>query len=130
MKKLSIALIFFVTVSVSAFAQSRNGGERFTPEQRAEMQTKRMTEQLNLNEEQQKQVLALNLERNKKAAEVSRENSTQFREIFQNYNKELNLILTPEQQEKLKEARSKRRGPREGMRRGGRPDNRPAKPQK
>ncbi len=130
MKKLSIALIFFVTVSVSAFAQSRNGGERFTPEQRAEMQTKRMTEQLNLNEEQQKQVLALNLERNKKAAEVSRENSTQFREIFQNYNKELNLILTPEQQEKLKVARSKRRGPREGMRRGGRPDNRPAKPQK
>lgn len=130
MKKLSIALIFFVTVSVSAFAQSRNGGERFTPEQRAEMQTKRMTEQLNLNEEQQKQVLALNLERNKKAAEVSRENSTQFREIFQNYNKELNLILTPEQQEKLKEARSERRGPREGMRRGGRLDNRPAKPQK
>lgn len=130
MKKLSIALIFFVTVSVSAFAQSRNGGERFTPEQRAEMQTKRMTEQLNLNEEQQKQVLALNLERNKKAAEVSRENSTQFREIFENYNKELNLILTPEQQEKLKEARSERRGPREGMRRGGRPDNRLAKPQK
>lgn len=88
------------------------------PEKRAEMQTKRMTEELGLNEDQQKKVLALNIERTKKSQEMGQAEASKRKEIREAYIKELNAILTPEQQEKLKNAQSEGRGPREHGARG------------
>ncbi len=119
MKKSIVALLFFVTISAGAFAQERRGGgERMSPEKRAEMQTKRMTEQLGLNDDQQKKVLALNVERTKKSQELGQAEASKRQEIREAYVKELNTILTPEQQEKLKNAQSEGRGPRDGAARG------------
>ncbi len=115
MKKSIVALLFFVTVSAGAFAQERRGGgERMTPEKRAEMQTKRMTEELGLNEDQQKKVLALNIERTKQSQELGQAEASKRKEIREAYVKELNTILTTEQQEKLKNAQKEGRGPRDG----------------
>lgn len=129
MKRSIIALLFLVTISAGAFAQDRRGGgEKMSPEKRAEMQTKRMTEQLGLNDDQQKKVLALNIERTKKSQEMGQAEASQRKEIREAYVKELNTILTAEQQEKLKNAQSEGRGPRDGAARG-RKGGKGAKPQ-
>ena len=130
MKKIIVALVFLAASAAGVSAQERRGGgERLTPEKRAEMQTKRMSEELGLNEDQQKKLLALHVERNKKAYEAGKEGVEKRREINEAYTKELNTILTPEQQEKLKEARKEGRNGREGMRRGGKQGKKPAGPQ-
>ncbi len=129
MKKSIVALLFFVTISAGAFAQERRGGgEKMTPEKRAEMQTKRMTEQLGLNEDQQKKVLALNVERTKKSQELGQAEASRRKEMREAYVNELNTILTSEQQEKLKNARHEGRGPRDGATRS-RKDGKGPKPQ-
>lgn len=131
MRKAIVAVIFLMTISVGAFAQGRGGQrERISPEKRAEMQTKRMTDELGLTEDQQKKVLALNVDRNKKAEEIGREDAEKRKEVRETYTKELNGVLTPEQQEKLKAVQKEGRGPREaGQTRGGRQGKRPSKPQ-
>ena len=130
MKKSIIALFVFAVISSGAFAQERQGGgERMNPEKRAEMQTKRMTEKLGLTEEQQKKVLALNVERTKKSQELGQAEASKRKEIRESYAKELNAILTPEQQEKLKAAQAEGRGHRDGGTRGRR-DGRGSKVQK
>lgn len=113
MKNLIVALVIMIAVSTASIAQGRRGGgERMPPEKRAEMQTKRMTEELGLNADQQQKLLALNTERIKKSQELGREETEKRREIREGYEKDLKAILTPEQQEKLKEARREGRGPR------------------
>lgn len=130
MKKVIATLIVLVSISAGAIAQGRGGqGERMNPEQRAEFQTKRMTEQLELTEEQQKKVLALNVERNKTAMESGRDEASKRQEAREAYVKELNSILTPEQQEKLKSASNEGRGQRDGSRGGQQQGRRPSRPQ-
>ena len=58
----------FAFASITAFAQRPDANA--TPEQRAEAQTKTMTENLKLSDDQQKQVYALNLDRSKKMQEL------------------------------------------------------------
>lgn len=136
MRKSIVAVIFFMAMSVGVFAQGRGGGfERMSPEQRAEMQTKRLTESLSLTADQQKKVLALNLDRIKKSEQLGREEGDKRKELRETYDKELNAILTEEQKVKMNEQREKmkanqqeRRGPRDGApSRGGRPEK-PKKP--
>lgn len=74
-----------------------------TPEERAAMQTKRMTDQLSLTTDQQKQVEELTLRQanaNKKLAETAKADREE-------YNNELKKILTPDQAKKWEENRSK-----------------------
>jgi Spy/CpxP family protein refolding chaperone len=129
MKQAILAVLFFVTISVGAHAQGRGGqGERMSSEKRAEMQTQRMKEQLGLTDEQQKKVLALHVERNKKFETASREDESKRKEMREAYVKDLNAILTPEQQVKLKEIQKDGRGAREGANNRSREERRPSKP--
>lgn len=118
MKKVIIALFFLAAVSAGAYAQQKGPREKFDPEKRAEIQTKKMSEELGLNDDQHKKLLALNVERNKKSYELGKEEAAKRKEIRETYVKELDTILTPEQKEKLKSARKE--GRREGFKgRGG-----------
>ena len=65
MKK--VLLLTFAMISLSAMAQEKQKSERphYTPEQRATLQTKKMTLALDLSTTQQDQVLALELEQAK-----------------------------------------------------------------
>ncbi len=124
MKKMMLGLVLLFTTA-AAFAQQRGEGrQQATPEQRAEMQTKRITEQLGLNEEQQKKVLALNLERGKQLQATQQAGNENRRELMAKYNEDLNALLTPEQQEKLKASRAemRQRGPRNDQQRPARPE--------
>jgi protein CpxP len=102
MRKGILALILTLASFVT-FAQGRNSD--MTPEKRAENQTKTMTERLDLSDEQQKQVYALNLARVQKMQEL-RESQTQdrsqMRASMETFNTEIAKILTVEQQEKYK----------------------------
>lgn len=118
MRKGLIALILTLT-SFATFAQ-RQGSET-TPEQRAENQTKTMTERLDLSDEQQKQVYALNLARVQKMQEMrdsQTQDRSQMRASMETFNTEIAKILTVEQQEKYKTMLEDRRnnggrGPRD-----------------
>jgi periplasmic protein CpxP/Spy len=98
MKKVLLAMMMMMAVSAGTFAQS-NRGANATPEQRAENQTQRMTEQLGLTDQQQKQVYALNLSRSQHM-EAMRQDRMDMRGYQETYRKELMTILTPEQQQK------------------------------
>lgn len=110
MKKGLIA-IFMAMVSMTAFAQRQDSNA--TPEQRAENQTKMMTESLKLTDDQQKQVYTLALARVNKMQELraaGTQDRTQMRASMETFNTEINKILTPEQQEKYKADQAERRG--------------------
>lgn len=67
-------LAMTMTVAVAANAQDKKHlREHFKPEQRAELQAKRMTLALDLNEKQQKEVQTLLLENGKARAEYRRQ---------------------------------------------------------
>jgi hypothetical protein len=61
----NLILVIALTLSSLTFAQNRNGSE-MSPEQQAEIQTKRLTLDLDLNSNQQKEVKAIILEQAKK----------------------------------------------------------------
>lgn len=61
----NLILVIALTLSSLTFAQNRKGSE-MTPEQQAEIQTKRLTLDLDLNSNQQKEVKAIILEQAKK----------------------------------------------------------------
>lgn len=132
MKKVILASIMML-FCLGAFAQRGD----VTPEDRAKRQTQRLTEQLSLNADQEKQVLALNLDRVKKmeearaAGNATSNNREAFQAAQEEYTKKLNAILTAEQQEKYKKMQEEMRqrggrqnGPRGGQGAGeGRPQN-------
>lgn len=67
MKKLILAMALVMTTLT--FAQDRKGrgaGEKLTPEQQTELQVKRMTLELDLDEKQQKEIKTILLEQAKK----------------------------------------------------------------
>lgn len=109
MKKLLIAAVL-TFAGFTSFAQRPNDNR--TPEQRAEAQTKSLTESLKLNEDQQKQIYTLNLERMKQMAEM-RESGAPDREkmraSMEAYNTAVSKVLTPEQQEAYKKEMEQRR---------------------
>jgi len=110
MKK-GLFAILLAFASFTAFAQRPDANA--TPEQRAEAQTKNMTESLKLTEDQQKQVYTLNLERGKQMMEMRNSQNPdreKMRESMETYNTAINKILTPEQQESYKKMMEERRG--------------------
>ncbi|REA62711.1 hypothetical protein DSL64_07245 [Dyadobacter luteus] len=109
MKKVLIATVL-TFAGLTSYAQRPNDNR--TPEQRAEAQTKSLTESLKLNDDQQKQIYTLNLERVKQMTEM-RESGTPDREkmraSMEAYNTAVNKVLTPEQQEVYKKEMEQRR---------------------
>jgi Spy/CpxP family protein refolding chaperone len=108
--KRGIIAIMMVFASMTAFAQRDMA--KMTPEARAENQTKTLTENLKLTEEQQKKVYNLNLSRAQKMEEMRKSKDadrTKMKESMEAYNTELSKVLTPEQQEKYKTAMKERR---------------------
>lgn len=110
MKKLILIPILLV-VALSSQAQDRKHQrdavkrsiEQVTPEQRADITTKRLTEQLSLTKEQQEKIHQLSLEQAKqhaKQVEARKAESIKNRE-------EIEKVLTPEQRAKWNEAKSK-----------------------
>jgi protein CpxP len=118
MKKVLIALML-TFVGINSIAQRQEDNR--TPEQRAEAQTKSLTESLKLNEDQQKQVYALNLDRVKQMVEMRNgqsPNREKMRESMEAYNTALAKVLTPEQQEAYKKQMEERRSRGGGRQRG------------
>ncbi|TLV01246.1 DUF4890 domain-containing protein [Dyadobacter luticola] len=109
--------------SMTAFAQRGDSG--MTPEARAENQTKTLTENLKLSDDQKKQVYDLSLARAKKMQEMrdsQKMDREQMRASMETFNTEIAKILTVEQQEKYKtmlEDRRNNRGGGNGGPRGG-----------
>ncbi|HSI12742.1 MAG TPA: hypothetical protein VK961_11900 [Chthoniobacter sp.] len=101
-----------------AGARKGGGAARFSPEERL----KRMTEELNLTQDQQdkiKAIMAKGADQMKDLAAKGRENlteedKTKFREFLKSQSEEIAAVLTPEQKEKYKAAMEKRRAERGG----------------
>ncbi|MBO9613691.1 MAG: hypothetical protein J7619_13405 [Dyadobacter sp.] len=122
MRKTLLAILL-AFVSFTTFAQR---GGNATPEQRAENQTKTLTENLKLSEDQQKKVYDLSLTRAKKMQELRDSQNMdreQMRASMETFNTELSKILTVEQQEKYKTMLEDRRNNRGGGGGGGGPRN-------
>ncbi|UOK42590.1 MULTISPECIES: hypothetical protein [Flavobacterium] len=69
MRNVIIAVVMMI--SLATFAQDRKmGHDEFTPEQKAELQAKKMTLELDLNNKQQKDLKKLLTEQNKKREEA------------------------------------------------------------
>lgn len=132
MRKLILTLL--LVASASMFAQERAEArpnnsriQEYTPEQRIELQTKRMTTDLGLNEKQAKQIQALLLDENKmkeaqradmkakraSGVKLTPEEREAFRAKMQdakkNMDEKMKSILTPEQFAKWQEKRELRR---------------------
>jgi hypothetical protein len=120
MKLLTITLSLFVLFSTSLFAQGQRG-EPKDPKAIALEQTQMMKEKLNLTEEQEALILALNEEfavkRNKLRAE-NKENRTQMRSAmkttFVDQDQKMKEILTEDQYATFQEMRSERNRRRVG----------------
>jgi len=89
------------------------GGGRMSPEERL----KKMTEELNLTQDQQDKIKAI-MEKSapqfkelmaKGRENLTEEDKTKFRELIKNQMEEIATVLTPEQKEKYKAAMEKRR---------------------
>ena len=109
-----LVFVFLLTfATVSAFAQ-RQGGN-ITPEQRAENQTRNLAENLNLSEDQKKQVYNLSLARAQKMQELREKSNgdrSEMRASMETFNNEIAKVLTVEQQEKYKTMQEDRRAGR------------------
>lgn len=115
MKKLLMIAILF-SLSLSVFAQRGQNREMSTPEQRAEKMTNRMAEQLDLNDQQKKEIYKINLQNAQKrqiemeARRVEMEARKEAMKAQNQLQKEqIQAILTPEQNEKWEEIRTENR---------------------
>jgi len=118
MKKLLFIVAIFSVINFSADAQQnrKRSQERVSPEKRAEIRAERMADQLELTEEQKKQVYDIHLERaqaQQKIRESAREEMKERRSAMESANQEreteIEEILTPDQKLKWKELRNKDR---------------------
>ena len=109
MKKIILILFTVAIASVNSLAQepAKPKQPKKTPEERAENMTKRLTKELNLNEDQQVKTKAIILKR-----ELSREKiSKEMKESPAKVKEEFKQVLTPEQFQKfeMKEAEMKKK---------------------
>lgn len=93
-------------IGTAAFAQQRGG----TPEERAQRLTDRMKSNLNLTDEQYKQVYEINLKMAGVLEEIDKDNKNARQNVKAEYEKQLATVLNKEQLEKVKELRRQRRG--------------------
>jgi protein CpxP len=118
MKKLIIAAL--LVVSVSAFAQGGQGGQRMSPEERAKAQLEKWTTELKLDAKQVEQIKPILTEQSAKnqamrtemmaggsPADMTTEQREAFMkkrtEITEATNAKLKTVLTPEQFKKMAE---------------------------
>jgi protein CpxP len=123
MKKLFVAAL--LVVGLTSFAQEkegrRHGGkERLTSEQKVDLQVKKMTKDLDLNEKQATEVRAMVTQqvqkRDEKRAELKADKTKQLEEMKANMEKEqaaisadMKKILTAEQYAKWEKIRDERK---------------------
>lgn len=114
MKKWIYVTGLMVMISLSTMAQ-RKGGERPTPEERANRITEKMAEELTLTEAQKQQLLAINLEFAKKnEAErkeemAARKAETEARKAeLKEQDAKIQAVLTDEQNAKWTEVKAER----------------------
>lgn len=119
MKKLLMIAILF-SLSLSAFAQRGQNREMSTPEQRAEKMTNRMGEQLDLNEEQKKEIYKINLQNAQKRQEEMEARREAMKSLNESQKEQIGAVLTPEQKEKWEEIRSENRKQMEDRNKRGR----------
>lgn len=113
MKRILWMIAAFSFISIGAEAQQeRKTRERMTPERVAEKATERMTEELDLTEEQKEAVYALHLESATKKAEEMKAQWEKMKAEQKAQQEKLDGILSPAQkaqwEAKKSEAREKR----------------------
>lgn len=112
MKKLALAAVVMVLCSIGFVAQAQE--QTFADRWAAKM-TKQYTEELELTEEQAVKAHEIILTTAKKSEEIKKETPADDAQkkalwrVGQDRIKQLNEILTPEQQKKFKELRSKKK---------------------
>ncbi|ERM84112.1 hypothetical protein P872_00965 [Rhodonellum psychrophilum GCM71 = DSM 17998] len=121
-RTLLIAAIFSLTI----FAVSAQRGHQKTmqsPEERAEKMTSKMTEQLELSEDQKKQIYQINLENaTKRQAEMEARKEemqakrTAMMEKNKDQQEQIEAVLTPEQKTKWMELKDENREKRNTIR--------------
>ncbi|AWW30907.1 DUF4890 domain-containing protein [Echinicola strongylocentroti] len=123
MKKLLFVIALMTFTVFAADAQQRKGRKEMSPDKMAERITDKMTEELDLDEAQQKEVYELNLksseermEAREKAKEEQEANREQMKADQEAQEKALQEILTPEQLEKWKEYQKESMDNRRGRR--------------
>lgn len=110
-KRLMTLFIAFM-ISGFAFGQNTNQRAQRTPEEIAKASSDRLTQRLQLNSEQQKEVYSLNLEQAKKAEErreLNRSRMEELRKEREAQQEKLKSILTPEQLKTLNDSRASAR---------------------
>ena len=112
-------LAILLMMSVSLFAQSNDSTEmaRRTPEERAKMQTARLTKELTLTADQSPKVQAIVLDRIQKTDQLRaqksgdrRQNFTQIKAINDDYNTKMKALLTADQYTKFQAMQQDNRG--------------------
>ncbi len=117
MKKLIIASGLMVMISLSTFAQQGKGGEKPNPDERAKQMTERLATELELNEAQKKQVLAINMEYAKKREaemEARKAEMEARKKEQQEQEAKIQAILTEDQKAKWVELKDERKEHRKG----------------
>jgi periplasmic protein CpxP/Spy len=121
MKKTGLVLLALLAFTVVTVAQNRGSGN-FDPKEMAKRQTEQLTEELDLNKDQQKKVLELNEKYSEKMSamfqdmrsgggdrEAMREKMGKMRE---EQNKEMKKLLTEDQYKKYEKYLEERRSSR------------------
>jgi FtsZ-interacting cell division protein ZipA len=124
-----IAIAILLLAGLTTTNAQRGGGWEASPEVRAEEQTSRMKSDLGLTDEQAKKIKDINLKYAQKAQEKRKEKAAEKEKIRAEreaaraeHQKEVEKILTKEQQEKwvkIRQERPERKGPRGGAPRKG-----------
>ena len=112
MKKLIIASGLMVMISLSTFAQQGKGGEKPNPEERAKQMTERLATELELNEAQKNQVLAINMEYAKKREaemEAMKAEMEARKKAQQEHEAKIQAVLTETQKAKWVELKDERK---------------------
>lgn len=110
MKKIFLIALAFVTIQVSAQNQGERKGDRmndFTPEEMAQLQTKKMTLALDLTDAQQKQVEKLQLENAKERQALRETRQLKKKDGTGKPNKEERLAMMNERLDKQIEMKEK-----------------------
>lgn len=111
-KQLTAVGLICAGMVFSAQAQEKKPESKKTPEEKAEMLTKKMTKELELTSEQQTKVSKVNLESAKEMDALKKELQAikeKKKALKEKRDTDLKSILTPEQHQKYKELQAERR---------------------
>jgi periplasmic protein CpxP/Spy len=111
MKKWMIGAMLLMMASLGVTAQQYRGGQNLTPEKIATKRTERMATELQLNEEQKKQIHEINLESAKKREAEHKAKQVEMearKEEFNSQKLKIESVLTEEQKTKWNELNSRK----------------------